>query len=121
MAGCCHLPYLSQVNNGGLHCSGTEPYPADTLELVILRAANAIAAGKRQQASINTAVQFLTSLLNQTALSDGLALVFVDEVIYFQFTTRRGPEYTQEILLLSLSAGLTQAVYKGFALVRHRH
>lgn len=103
-----------------LQCPGAEPYPADTIRLIIVEAARAIAAGKQQQSSINTAVQFLAllKLLNQTAFSDELALAFVDELNYSQITPRRGPEYTQEILLLSLSAGLTQAVYKSLALVR---
>ena len=101
-------------------CSGTEPYPADTLKLIIVRATRAIATGGRQQSSINTAVQFLAMLegINRTALSDGLAMAFVEELNNYQ-TKPAGPdsEYTQEVLLLSLSTGLTQAVYEAFALV----
>ena len=99
---------------------GAEPYPADTLDFLIRAAASAIQAGEDEQPSVNTALQFLSLLksVNQTALSNRLTQVFEDELAYSQIGTRRGPEYTSEVLLLSLSAGLPQAVYGAFALVR---
>lgn len=99
---------------------GAEPYPADTLDFLIRAAASAIQAGENEQPSVNTALQFLSRLtsVNQTALSSRLTQVFEDELAYSQIGTRRGPEYTHEVLLLSLSAGLSQAVYGAFTLVR---
>lgn len=103
------------MNGGILPCSGSEPYPSDTLELIILSAARAIDL----QPSVSTAVQFFQLLkpINQTALSDGLAVAFWDQQNYALFPTRRDPAYPGAILSLSLAAGLPQAVYKAFALV----
>lgn len=106
---------ILEEDGGYLPCSGSEPYPADTLQRIILSAARASA----RQPTINTAVQFLQLLkpTNRTALSDRLAFVFSDELNYFQSSTRRGPAYPEAVLLLSLAASFPQAVYKAFALV----
>ena len=89
------------------------------MDYIILAAAGAIAAGRSQLQTANTAVQFLTLLksVNETLLPERLTQVFEDELNYSQIGTRRAPEYSNEILLLSLSAGQKSAVYEDFAKV----
>lgn len=101
------------------HASGREPYPASTLRLIVLAAASGLSAGNSQQPAINTALQFLSLLpsLKKTVLSDSIAQALLDELSYSQIGTRRGPEYTSEVLLLALSAGLPQAIYDAFTMV----
>lgn len=110
---------ISERADGFVYAPGTDPYPTDTLEYIIIGAASAIATSKSQQQTIDSAVQFLALLksVNETLLSERLTQTFEDELNYSQIGTRRAPEYTSEVLLLSLSAGLKSAVYKDFAKV----
>ena len=104
-----------------VHASGTEPYRTDTLDDIILAATGAIArsASRSPQQTTNSAVQFLALLksVNETLLSERLTQAFEDELNYSQITTRRAPAYTSEVLLLSLSAGQSSAVYEDFTKV----
>ena len=98
--------------------SGNQPYPTDTLDFLISAAANATSEGNRQQPSTNTAVQFLalSKAINQTALSGRLAYAFQNK-LHDSITTFASPYSAEDILFLSLAAGLTQAVYEAIATV----